>query len=106
MLSNLAVSWYVSAKLADERFPTRNAKKQQRDKTENDKKTHPEIKQLATHQTPRNMKEVNTKSSARMASAEYTTVLLIELDTPSAVGTHRSLQKQQSGKRPPRRRNS
>jgi hypothetical protein len=33
------------------------------------------------------MKEVNTKSSANMASAEYTTVLLIELDTPSAVGT-------------------
>ena len=31
---------------------------------------NPEIKQFATHQTPRNMNEVNTKSSARIASAE------------------------------------
>ena len=63
------------------------AQEQDGSKTQHTEEPHPKIKQLATHQTPRNMNEVNTKSSARMASAEYTTVRLIELETPSAVGT-------------------
>jgi hypothetical protein len=32
------------------------------------------------------MKDVSTKSSARMVSAEFTTVRVIARDTPSAVG--------------------
>ena len=85
MLSNLAVNWYVSAKLAGRDVADPQAPKQHAAKPMT-KKPNPQIKQLATHQNPRNMNEVSTKSSARMASAEYTTVLLIVDETPSAVG--------------------
>ena len=39
-----------------------------------------------TSHLPRNMNTVSTKSSARMASAELTTVRVVAPDTPSAVG--------------------
>src|SRR5262249_27350838 len=49
---------------------------------------HPEVDRGAVHtlRAPRNMNTVMTKSSARMASEEMTTVRVVALATPSAVG--------------------
>jgi hypothetical protein len=51
------------------------------------KNADPEVENGTVHEVPRNMNEVRTKSSARIASAEVTTVRVIARDTPSAVGT-------------------
>ena len=68
------------------KVPYPQRQKQHPGETDRHEETNPQIKQPTTHQAPRNINEVNTKSSARIASAEYTTVRLIEPETPSAVG--------------------
>ena len=46
----------------------------------------PEIDRVPAQDTPLNMKTVSTKSSARIASELSTTVRVVALETPSAVG--------------------
>src|SRR5581483_619906 len=51
-----------------------------------DENADPEVDRGAIHTpSPRNMKTVSTKSSARMTSEEATTVRVVALETPSAV---------------------
>jgi len=59
----------------------------QRHHADGNKEADPEVEYRPIHQRLRNMKEVRTKSRARMASAEVTTVRVMARDTPSAVGT-------------------
>ena len=61
-------------------------KEQDRPDAESDEDADPEVDRGTIHTAPRNMKAVMTKSSARMASEEITTVRVVAVDTPSAVG--------------------
>jgi hypothetical protein len=86
MLSKLACSLYVSPMLADARLPTFSARNNTARQADRHEDTDPEVEHSTVHPLPLNMKDVSTKSSARMASAEVTTVRVIARDTPSAVG--------------------
>ncbi len=58
-----------------------------RSDADDDEDADPQIDCRAVHTPmPRNMKTVRTKSSARMASELATTVRVVAVDTPSAVG--------------------
>src|SRR5260370_39064625 len=61
--------------------------KKDRAKPDGDENADPEIDRRTIHEPiPLNMNTVNTKSSARIASEDTTTVRVFTLETPSAVG--------------------
>src|SRR5690606_30632748 len=60
--------------------------KEQRPDADENEDPDPQVERGTAHDVPRNMNEVSTKSSARMASAELTTVRVIAREMPSAVG--------------------
>ena len=61
----------------------------ERGESYDDEDSDPQIDHRAVHQLlpPVNINAVRTKSSARMASDEVTTVRVVARETPSAVGT-------------------
>ncbi len=61
--------------------------KQYRAEADRDEDADPKVDRGTIHRpTPLNMNTVSTKSSASIANEDTTTVLVVALDTPSAVG--------------------